>query len=180
MNMLRFTILLVLFYLPHQFLVPLLLFLSFWFSFISTNGLLVIPFTLFKDIYLNPSISGNGTKRLGSKNLMPEIRVSRQRAGIGTAILRLSAACHLASVAFPGRVMGFWPPLHRISLFVGCSQTTHSSSLAAKGQTSPARTYCYPSRSLIITQHCPYKDHLSSLFLLLHLRGSQPYFSSPA
>lgn len=85
------------------------------------------------------------------------MHVARQRGAIWIAPLCSSDPCPIAVMAFPAWVVGVRPPLPRTSLFMGPSQTTHSSILAAKGQTSPARTCHGTSRG---SQWCPCK-HLA-------------------
>ena len=98
--------------------------------------------------------------------------VPKQRGSIRIATLSLDAS-DIAVLAFPVRIVGFWSLLQSTPLFMGPWQTTHSSGSPAKGQTSPARTYDYPSQ-----QH-RHRHSATTPRLTLPVRGSSPYFSLP-
>lgn len=116
--------------------------------------------------------------RIQNKSV-PEMYVARQRGAIWIAPLCSSDPCPITVMAFPIRLVGVWPPLHRTSLFTGPSQTIHSSGLAAKGQTSPARTY-YDTRRVSQQRPCKHSPPTPSPPLPFPPCGSQPHFSSPA
>ena len=103
--------------------------------------------------------------------------VPKQRGSIWIAPPSSLDASDIAVMALPVRIVGFWSLLQRTPLFMGTWQTTHSSGSPAKGQSSPARTYDYPSR---VSQQHPHPHSATTPRLTLPLHGSCPCFSLPA